>query len=92
MGDIRTFTDNFIFGNDPSQRNIVQAAGRDVSHGVFHIGEAIIDCLKFDFDAAGHNLSRAAAHLSGENVKQIDSNNSEGSEYSGDYDYYGDSD
>ena len=73
MSGIRTFTDNHFFGNNPSQRNIVQAATRDVSHGFFHLGGFVGNCLQFRFDRAGRDFSRAVSHFSGENIRQIGS-------------------
>ena len=70
MSEIREFTDNNIFGNDPENRNVLQAAGRDLSHAVFHLGGAIFNTITGNFDGAAQDLKRAGDHFSGENMKQ----------------------
>ena len=68
MAGIRTWTDEHIFGKDPQNRNVVQAATRDFTHGVFHVGEAIGDFVTGK--DSSQNWKRAGDHFTGENIKQ----------------------
>ena len=70
MSGIREFTDDVIFGNDPENRNVIQAAGRDISHCIFHLGGALVNAVTGNFDGASQDLKRAGDHFSGENLKQ----------------------
>ena len=81
MSGIRTWTDNHLFGKDAEKRNIVQAATRDFTHGVFHVGEAIGDCLTGKDPS--QNWKRAGDHFSGENIKQRKGKSSESDSGSG---------
>ena len=75
MSGIRTFTDDFIFGNNPENRNFIQAAGRDISHGFYHLGGAAFNFCTGNGDKAAEDLKRAGDHFGGENIKQINKNN-----------------
>ena len=90
MGDIRKFTDDNIFGNDPEKRNPLQAIARDLSHAIWHFGSAIGNFANGQNDKAAQDLKRVGDHLGGENLKQIKisggdfngSSNDSGSDYS----------
>ena len=75
MSGLRTFTDNFIFGNDPKERNVLQAATRDISHGIFHFGGAIFNGMTGNFEQAAKDLKRAGDHFGGENLDQRNETN-----------------
>lgn len=68
---LRTATDKFIFGEDPSQRSWRQAFFRDMSHGTYHWFGGVKNLMCGDKQRADEDFKRAADHFGGENQKQI---------------------
>ena len=72
MGDfIRKFTDKFIFGEDPKERNEIQAIARDATHAIYHAGGTVVNALIGNKEKAEQDAKRCADHLAGENRNQI---------------------